>query len=72
MPNAKYRHELRSGERIVPSGYLSWEPSLKIGDNITIEINRGTLRAIEPIIGSHEKQAIVRPGNAEHPHPTTR
>lgn len=59
MPTVTYRYELRSKDQILATGHLSWDHPLEIGDEIRIGTSRGTVDAIDPVIGSHENRLVV-------------
>jgi hypothetical protein len=45
-----YRFELRRGDEIIATGYLSPEEPLEVGDSVTIGRRTGIVRAIEPTL----------------------
>ena len=55
-----YRYELRRGEDLLATGYLSREQPLEVGDEITIGSERGLVRTIEPVLGERELHLVVQ------------
>lgn len=60
MTPALYRYELRKGEEVVATGYLTREDALEVGDRIEIAGRPGTVRAVEPQLGAAESRLVVQ------------
>ena len=52
MTPVVYRYELRNEEELVATGYLTREDVLQVGDRIEIAGRPGTVRVVEPQLGS--------------------
>jgi hypothetical protein len=55
-----YRYELRCGEEVIATGHLSREDPLQVGDRITIGLQSGVVRDVEPLLGERELRLVVR------------
>jgi hypothetical protein len=66
MVEVRYQYELRSSDRIIATGHLSWEHALQVGDEITIGGHRAVVETVAAVLGSSEKRLVVRI-RAEHP-----
>jgi hypothetical protein len=60
MSKFNYRYELRRGEEVVATGHLPGEHSLVIGDRVEIGGTCGTVRAVEPLLGTNEFRLVVQ------------
>ncbi len=60
MPACDYRYELRRGDELVATGHLTWEEALEVGDRITISGLQGIVRAVEPVLGEHERRLVIQ------------
>ena len=56
----EYRYELRRGDNLIATGHLSREQPLEIGEAITIGIQEGIVRTVEPLLGEHELRLVVQ------------
>jgi hypothetical protein len=66
MTPARYRYELRNGEDVVATGYLTREDLLEVGDWIEIAGRTGTVRVVEPQLGMAESRLVVQLIAAPH------
>jgi hypothetical protein len=56
----EYRYELRRGEEVLATGYLSRERPLQVGDRIVIGGRPGIVRSVDPILGERELRLVVQ------------
>jgi hypothetical protein len=55
-----YRYELRGGDEVVATGYLSREQPLEVGDRIEVGGRPAIVRTIEPLLGEPELRLVLR------------
>jgi hypothetical protein len=55
-----YRFELRRGDEIIATGYLSPEEPLEVGDSVTIGRRMGIVRVIEPLLNEPALRLVVQ------------
>ena len=58
MPD--YRYELRCGEEVIATGYLSREEAVEVGELITIGSQAGIVRSVEPLLHERELRLVVQ------------
>ena len=58
MPD--YVFELRRGDAVLATGRLLREPSLEVGDRLTIGGHEGIVRTIQPQLGQREFRLVVQ------------
>ncbi|MGH9917278.1 MAG: hypothetical protein ACRD6W_00170 [Nitrososphaerales archaeon] len=59
MAPIEYRYRLLNGSELVATGHLSVEEPLEVGAELELAGHRGTVRSVEPILGTRELRLVV-------------
>jgi hypothetical protein len=56
----EYRYELRRGDEVVATGHLSREEPLVVGQRVTIGVEIGIIRSLDPLLYKRELRLVVQ------------